>query len=227
LRRNVRLNILMFNNQIYGLTKGQYSPTSEIAKVTKSTPFGSLDNPFNPVSLALGAGATFVARTHDMDRAHMQETFRRAHEHRGAAFVEVYQNCNVFNDGAFEKITGRDVRADMLIPLVHGQPIRFGAEEEKGVVQRSDGRLEVVDVADVGEEALLVHDEARADPGLAFALSHLSRGPIEPTPIGVFRAVDRPEYGDQMDQQVASAQERRGQGDLKALLRSGSTWTVD
>ncbi len=141
LRRNVRLNILMFNNQIYGLTKGQYSPTSEVAKVTKSTPFGSVDTPFNPVSLALGAEATFVARTHDMDRAHMQETFRRAHQHNGAAFVEVFQNCNVFNDGAFEKITGRDARASMLIPLQHGQPIVFGAEgEERGVVQRADGQ---------------------------------------------------------------------------------------
>ena len=155
LRRNVRLNILMFNNQIYGLTKGQYSPTSEVAKVTKSTPFGSVDTPFNPVSLALGAEATFVARTHDMDRAHMQETFRRAHEHNGAAFVEVLQNCNVFNDGAFEKITSRDARSSMLIPLQHGQPIMFGAEgEERGVVQRPDGSLEIVAVADVGRRRL-------------------------------------------------------------------------
>jgi 2-oxoglutarate ferredoxin oxidoreductase subunit beta len=226
LRRNVRMTILMFNNQIYGLTKGQYSPTSELAKVTKSTPFGSVDTPFNPISLVIGAEATFVARTHDMDRAHMQEMFRRAHEHNGAAFVEVYQNCNVFNDGAFEKITGRDVRSEMLISLVHGQPIRFGAEGERGVVQRSDGRLEIVDVADVGEDALLVHDETREDPGLAFALSRLSRGPWEPTPIGVFRAVDRPEYGTEMQRQIVDAQERRGQGDVAALLRSGSSWTV-
>jgi 2-oxoglutarate ferredoxin oxidoreductase subunit beta len=227
LRRNIRLTILMFNNQIYGLTKGQYSPTSEIAKVTKSTPFGSLDTPFNPISLALGAEATFVARTHDMDRAHMQEMFRRAHEHNGAAFVEVYQNCNVFNDGAFEKITSKDARTSMLIPLVHGEPIRFGPDGERGVVQRLDGRLEVVDVADVGEDALLVHDEAAADPALAFALSRLSRGPYEPTPIGVFRAVERPEYGTEMSRQIVRAQERNGAGDLAALLRSGSSWTVD
>jgi 2-oxoglutarate ferredoxin oxidoreductase subunit beta len=226
LRRNVRMTILMFNNQIYGLTKGQYSPTSEVAKVTKSTPFGSLDAPFNPISLALGAEASFVARTHDMDRAHMQEMFRRAHAHNGAAFVEVYQNCNVFNDGAFEKITARDARASMLIPLVHGQPIRFGADLERGVVQRSDGRLELVDVADVGEDALLVHDEARSDPGLAFALSRLSDGPYEPTPIGVFRAVERPEYGTEMSRQIVRAQETRGEGDLAALLRSGSSWFV-
>ena len=227
LRRNVRLTILMFNNQIYGLTKGQYSPTSEVAKVTKSTPFGSVDTPFNPISLVLGAEASFVARTHDMDRGHMQETFRRAHQHDGAAFVEVYQNCNVFNDGAFEKITGRDVRSSMLIPLVHGEPIRFGKDGERGVVQRADGRLEIVDVAGVGEEALLVHDETRDDPSLAFALSRLSRGPYEPTPIGVFRAVRRPEYGAEMQRQIVDAQEKRGTGDLAALLRSGSSWTVD
>jgi 2-oxoglutarate/2-oxoacid ferredoxin oxidoreductase subunit beta len=227
LRRNVRLTILMFNNQIYGLTKGQYSPTSEVAKVTKSTPFGSVDSPFNPISLAIGAEATFVARTHDMDRAHMQEIFRRAHEHNGAAFVEVYQNCNVFNDGAFEKITSRDARASMLIPLVHGEPIRFGAEGEHGVVQRPDGRLEIVEVADVGEDALLVHDEARDEPSLAFALSRLSRGPYEPTPIGVFRAVERPEYGTELLRQITDAQDKKGVGDLHALLRSASSWTVD
>jgi len=226
LRRNVRMTILMFNNQIYGLTKGQYSPTSEVGKVTKSTPFGALDSPFNPLSLAIGASATFVARTHDMDRNHMMETFRRAHAHPGASFVEVYQNCNVFNDGAFAAITSRDVRASMLIPLEDGAPIRFGPENERGVVQRSDGRLEIVDVASVGEDALLVHDEARDDPSLAFALSRLSRGPYEPTPIGVFRAVERPEYGEQMSQQIAEAQEQRGHGDLGALLRSGSSWTV-
>src|SRR5512135_765369 len=141
LRRNVNLTILLFNNQIYGLTKGQYSPTSELGKITKSTPFGSVDTPFNPVSLALGAEATFVARTHDMDRKHMMETFRRAHAHRGASFVEIYQNCNVFNDGAFEQITGKEVRPDMLIPLEHGKPIRFGTNNDRGVMMQKDGRL--------------------------------------------------------------------------------------
>src|SRR3712207_1983629 len=184
LRRNVNLKILLFNNQIYGLTKGQYSPTSEEGKVTKSTPFGSVDHPFNPVSLALGAEATFVARTHDLDRAHMMETFRRAHAHRGSGFVEIYQNCNVFNDGAFARVTGRESRADMLIPLVHGRPIRFGADGEKGVTVDAQGRARVVDVADVGEDAILVHDEARDEPTLAFMLSRLARGPYEPTPIG-------------------------------------------
>ena len=226
LRRNVNLTILLFNNQIYGLTKGQYSPTSEVGKVTKSTPFGSVDQPFNPISLALGAEATFVARTHDMDRKHMQEIFRRAHQHKGAAFVEIYQNCNVFNDGAFEGITGRENRSGMLIPLEHGKPIRFGPDGEKGVISDNQGRCRIVDVGEVGESALLVHDEAHDDPGLAFQLSRLSRGPFEPTPVGVFRAVQRPDYGDAMARQLAAAQERQGAGDLEALLASGSTWDV-
>ena len=226
LRRNVNLTILLFNNQIYGLTKGQYSPTSEIGKVTKSTPFGSVDHPFNPVSLALGAEATFVARTHDMDRKHMMETFRRAHEHRGSAFVEIFQNCNVFNDGAFERILSRESRPRMLIPLVHGQPIRFGPEGEHGVTLDGQGHARIVEVAEVGEEAILVHDETRPDPGLAFMLSRLSEGPYEPTPIGVFRAVPRPDYGSLVQRQLIEAQEQQGAGDLAALLSSGSTWQV-
>ena len=225
LRRNVNLTIILFNNQIYGLTKGQYSPTSETGKVTKSTPFGSLDYPYNPVSLALGAEATFVARTHDMERKHMMETFRRAYEHQGAALVEVYQNCNVFNDGAFEQITSKDARPKMLIPLTHGEPIRFGADGEKGVVLE-DGTAHVVDVADVSEDRLVVHDEHRDDPSLAFALSRLASGPTMPTPIGVFRQVQRPDYGSLVNQQLVAAAERRGPGDLAALLASGSTWTV-
>ena len=225
LRRNVNLTILMFNNQIYGLTKGQYSPTSEVNKVTKSSPFGSLDMPFNPISVAIGAEASFVARTHDMDRAHMLETFRRAHAHRGAAFVEVLQTCNVFNDGAFEPLTGKANRADMLVPLVHGEKILFGADREKGVVMGSDGGLRLALVADVGEDAILVHDETNA--GLAFQLSRLAHAPTEPTPVGVFRAVDRGEYSDAVSRQLAAAQEQKGSGDLAALLRSGATWSVD
>jgi len=227
LRRNVNLTILMFNNRIYGLTKGQYSPTSEPGKVTKSTPYGSLDHPFNPISIALGAEATFVARTHDMDRAHMQETFRRAHAHVGASFVEVFQNCNVFNDGTFEELTSRDKRAEMLISLTHGDPIRFGADLERGVVQRPDGHVEIVPVADVGEDALLVHDETRSDPGVAFALSRLGDSAHEPTPIGVFRDVERAELGTSMSAQIVDAQEARGRGDLGALYRSNGTWTID
>ena len=227
LRRNVNITILLFNNQIYGLTKGQYSPTSEVGKVTKSTPFGSLDYPFNPVSLALGAEATFVARTHDMDRKHMMETFRRAHDHKGASLVEIYQNCNVFNDGAFEAVTGKANRENMLIPLVHGEPIRFGPGGRYGVKLSGQGRAEIVEVADVGEDAILIHDEKRDSSGLAFMLSRLAEGPTQPTPIGVFRAVDRPDYGTAMDQQLIESQKSRGPGELSDLLSSLPTWTVN
>jgi 2-oxoglutarate/2-oxoacid ferredoxin oxidoreductase subunit beta len=226
LRRNVNMNILMFNNQIYGLTKGQYSPTSEVGKITKSSPFGSIDTPFNPLSVALGAEATFVARTHDMDRKHMIEMFRRAHEHRGAAFVEVYQNCNVFNDGAFEGVTAKENRAEMLIQLEHGEPVRFGAESQHGVVLNEFGECEIVAVADVGEERLLVHDEHRPDPTLAFALARIADRPTMPTPIGVFRDVDRPSYEAEVQRQLVTASERSGPADLTALLESGATWDV-
>src|SRR4030095_12489351 len=167
LRRNINITILLFNNQIYGLTKGQYSPTSEVGKVTKSTPFCSLDHPFNPVSVALGAEASFVARTHDMDRKHMMEVFGRAFEHRGSALVEIYQNCNVFNDGAFSGITSKEQREEMLIPLRHGEPIRFGKDDAKGVILDPQRGAVIVDVADVGEEALLVHDESRGNAAVA------------------------------------------------------------
>ena len=226
LRRNVNFTILMFNNEIYGLTKGQFSPTSEVGKVTKSSPFGSLDTPFNPLSVALGAEASFVARTHDLDRKHRMEVFRRAYEHEGSAFVEIYQNCNVFNDGAFERVSGKDSRAEMLIPLAHGKPIRFGAEGEHGVMVRPDGTLEIVEVAEVGEDALLVHDETRENPAMAFMLSRFARGPYEPTPIGVFRAVSRPHYGALLQAQIEEVARQKGTGDLAALLRSGTTWTV-
>ena len=227
LRRNVNLKILMFNNQIYGLTKGQFSPTSETGKVTKSSPFGSLDTPFNPISLVLGAEASFVARTHDMDRAHMMDTMRRAYEHKGSAFVEVYQNCNVFNDGAFEAVTAKDARSEMLIDLKHKEPIRFGANGEHGVVLNAFGECEIAEVADVGVENLIVHDETRTDPTLAFALSRLANGPTSPTPVGVFRSIERPTYEDEVSLQLAVATETRGLGDLETLLASGGTWVVD
>jgi 2-oxoglutarate ferredoxin oxidoreductase subunit beta len=226
LRRNVNFTILLFNNQIYGLTKGQYSPTSELGKVTKSSPFGSLDHPFNPLALALGAEATFVARTHDMDRKHMQGVFRRAHEHKGAAFVEIYQNCNVFNDGAFSAILTKDNRPEMLIDLRHGEPIRFGADKDKGVRLNQYGEAEIVSIADVGEDAVLVHDEHRTDPTVAFALSRLADHPIVPTPVGVFRAVQRPSYESEVQLQLAAAQEQRGPGDLASLIGGPAVWEV-
>jgi 2-oxoglutarate ferredoxin oxidoreductase subunit beta len=226
LRRNVNLTILLFNNRIYGLTKGQYSPTSEPGKVTKSTPGGSLDHPFNPLSVALGAEASFVARTHDMDRRHMMETFRAAHDHRGASFVEIYQNCNVFNDGAFDDVVSRSARDTNMIDLRHGEPIRFGPDASRGVMMRSDGSLAFVDVADVGVDALLVHDAHRSDPSLAFALARLNRDDHSPTPFGIFRAVERPDYGTQLEHQIMATVERKGPGDLAALLRSQGTWNV-
>ena len=226
LRRNVNLTILLFNNRIYGLTKGQYSPTSEIGKVTKSTPLGSVDPPFNPLTVALGAEATFVARTHDLDRKHMMETFRAAHAHRGASFVEIYQNCNVFNDGQFSEITRKQQRDEMLIDLVHGEPIRFGAERQHGVAMGNDGQLRIVDVASTGEDGILRHDAHRDDPSLAFALARLSTDDHSPTPFGVFRAVERPEYSTAIGSQLADSVERKGPGDLAALLRSNGTWSV-
>ena len=226
LRRNVNLTILMFNNRIYGLTKGQYSPTSEVGKVTKSTPMGSIDPPFNPLAVALGAEASFVARTHDLDRKHMIETFRAAHDHRGASFVEIFQNCNVFNDGAFDEVTGREHRPANLIDLKHGEPIRFGPDRERGVVMGSDGQLRIVDVAEVGEDAILVHDAHRVDPSLAFALARLSTDDHSPTPFGVFRSVERPDYGTEVGAQLAGAAAQKRPGDLSSLLRSNGTWQV-
>lgn len=225
LRRNINVNILLFNNMIYGLTKGQYSPTSEFGKVTKSSPRGSVAEPFNAVSLAIGSEATFVARTHDMDRKHMQKMFKRAYEHPGASLVEVFQNCNVFNDGAFDQISKRDNRAAMLIDLEHDQPIRFGADNERGVALDASGAAVIVDVADVGEDALLIHDESRPNPAVAFALSRLASGPTEPTPVGVFRAVERFEYAQLTADQVAAAK-LETPASLHDLLRSNPTWEV-
>ena len=226
LRRNVKLTILLFNNRIYGLTKGQYSPTSEPGKVTKSTPMGSVDYPFNPLSVAIGAEATFVARTHDLDRKHMMKIFRAAHDHPGAAFVEIFQNCNVFNDEAFEAITSRENRPARMIDLEHGEAIRFGPENERGVVMRTDGQLEIVNVAEVGEDAILRHDAQREDPSLAFALARLAVDDRSPTPFGIFRQVVRADYGAQVANQLLEAGQKKGPGDLAALLRSGGTWDV-
>jgi 2-oxoglutarate ferredoxin oxidoreductase subunit beta len=227
LRRNVNLNILLFNNRIYGLTKGQFSPTSPVGKISKSTPLGSLDSPFNPLAVALGAEASFVARTHDLDRQHMIETFRAAHAHHGTSFVEIYQNCNVFNDGQFDGITKKQVRDDMMINLVHGEPVIFGSEQQRCVTMGSDGQLRLVDRADVSPDDILVHDAHRDDPSLAFALARLNTDDASPTPFGVFRDVQRQEYASAVADQVMAASERKGPGDLGALLRSNGTWLVD
>jgi 2-oxoglutarate ferredoxin oxidoreductase subunit beta len=225
LRRNVPINILLFNNQIYGLTKGQYSPTSEEGKVTKSTPFGSQDHPFNPIALAIGAEATFAARAVDTDREHVTDVLRAAAGHRGSAFVEIYQNCNVFNDGAFDAVRGKGREANQ-IRLEHGEPIRFGADGERGVVRGADGRLTIEEVASVGEDALLVHDAHDPNPSLAFALAHLAERPTSPTPLGVFRSVERPLYAEAMTETLESGHKAFGTAELDELLGSGDTWTV-
>jgi 2-oxoglutarate ferredoxin oxidoreductase subunit beta len=226
LRRNVNLKILLFNNQIYGLTKGQYSPTSEQGKRTKTSPMGSIDYPFNPVSLALGAEATFVARTIDMDRKHMTEVLTAAEKHRGTAFIEIYQNCNVFNDKAFAEVTSRETRDNNRIYLEEGKPIIFGPNDEYGVRLGPDG-AEVVEVANVGLDAIQVHTSKNPGPGVAFAMSRLSHGPHGPTPLGIFRDVERPVYDDLMIGQIEEAQEHKGTGDLAALLRSHGSWTTE
>ena len=213
LRRNVNITILLFNNRIYGLTKGQYSPTSELGKITRSTPLGSLDHPFNPVSLALGAEATFVARTIDNDRAHLTSVLRAAAEHNGASLVEIYQNCNIFNDGAFDLLKDRETRESALVPLEHGQPVRFGDK----VVTRD---LRVRASAEVDEADVLVHDVA-ADVSVPFALSRMSDPTtLATTPIGVFRDVERPTYDALVNAQIST------DGDLAALLHGRDTWTV-
>jgi 2-oxoglutarate ferredoxin oxidoreductase subunit beta len=225
LRRNVNIKILLFNNQIYGLTKGQYSPTSEEGKVTKSTPFGSLDHPFNPIAVALGAEASFVARSLDNDRQHLTEVLRQAAAHPGTAFVEIYQNCNVFNDGAFDLLRDRESGKRNQIRLEHGQPIVFD-DDQSCVYVGENGRLAIGDTSDVDADRIVTHD-VHGDPSLAFSLAHLANGPTQPTCIGVFHEERRPVYGQAMQSQIQTAVERLGPGDLDKLLRGGDTWRVN
>ncbi len=232
LRRNVNLKILLFNNRIYGLTKGQYSPTSELGKITKSTPMGSLDHPFNPISIAIGAEATFVARTLDSDRKHLQSVLRAAASHDGSALVEIYQNCNIFNDGAFEVLKDSDSRADWIIPMEHGQPLRFGTDQRKAVVRDHEGSLSVEDAVPEDDPRLVVHDAHRENPSYAFALSRLSSQDERYAPMGVFRSVDRATYDGLMSAQLESAAANAGAGGrdaaaLQALLAGQDTWTID
>jgi len=223
LRRNIDFKILLFNNKIYGLTKGQYSPTSEVGKVTKSTPAGSVDFPFNPITVALGAHATFVCRTIDVEQKHLGEMLKRAQAHRGASFVEILQNCNIFNDGAFNDLSDKQIKADHQLVLEHGKPLIFGKNKDKGI--RMNGqRAEVVQLADgVSEKELVVHDETNL--ALAFMLGNFE--PPLPTPVGVFYAVSRPTFDAAMNQQLEDAQSKQGPGDLQALLNRGDTWTVN
>ena len=227
LRRNVNVTILLFNNRIYGLTKGQYSPTSEVGKITKSTPMGSLDYPFNPVSIALGAEATFVGRALDSDRAGLSEVLRAAAAHRGAALVEILQDCPIFNDGSFD-VLRKDGAESRVITLRHGEPIVFGAEGEYCVVQNGFG-LEVAKTAEVSAEAIVVHDAYSDNPAYAFALSRLSDQDLEHTVMGIFRQVARPTYDDAAREQLAAAQRStpHDRAALQSLLRGRDTWTVD
>ena len=225
LRRNLGIKVIMFNNEIYGLTKGQYSPTSRMGQVTKSTPMGSVDNPFIPVSLALGAGATLVARTMDRDPKHLQEMVRRAEKHAGAAFLEIYQNCNVFNDGAFFTFTEKETRDDNIVYLEHGKPMVFGKQKEKGIrlngftpeaVTLADGKFSVND--------LLVHNES--DSTLAFILANMIHNPALPRAMGVFLSTDRPTYENAIQTQITKAKSKKGNVDLQALLDGDETWVI-
>ena len=225
IRRNLDINIVLFNNRIYGLTKGQYSPTSPLGKTTKSTPMGAIDNPLHPLSIAIGCEGTFVARTIDVNIKHLAATLKRAADHKGTAFVEVYQNCNVFNDGAWKYATDRDQKSDTTIELEHGKPLIFGKNRDKGI--RLNGlEPEVVELGKgIKEDDLLFHDEKATEPSLAYLLTRM-RYPEFPEPIGVFRAVDRPKYDEELNRQIEVARESKGEGDLNQLFNSGETWTV-
>jgi len=225
IRRNLDINIILFNNRIYGLTKGQYSPTSEFGKKTKSTPFGVIDYPLNPLSVAIAAEATFVARSVDRHTEHLQMIVDRAMKHKGVSFVEVYQNCNIFNDAAFEMFVGRDVKDDRMIELEHGKPLVFGKGRNRGIRVR-DQHLEVVELGnDTTESELIVHNEKSRDSYLAYMLARMEY-PEYPVPIGVFRDVEKATYEDLLTDQITSAIEKQGPGNLEKLINSGETWVV-
>ncbi len=227
IRRNMDLNIVLFNNRIYGLTKGQYSPTSLLGHRTKSTPMGAIDNPLNPLSIAIGCEATFVARTIDTNLKHMGEVFQRAAEHPGTAFIEVYQNCNVFNDGAWDYAKDRETKDDNVLELAHGKPMIFGKNRDKGI--RLNGmEPEVVELGSgVAEDDLLFHDEKCREPSLAYLLSRMRHPDGYPEPIGVFRSIDAPRYDIMINEQIELYTKEKGPGDLKKLFNSGETWTVE
>lgn len=226
IRRNLDINIILFNNRIYGLTKGQYSPTSEFGKKTKSTPYGVIDYPLNPLSIALAAEATFVARSFDTNTTHLQMVVERAMRHKGVSFVEVYQNCNIFNDHAFDMFTARDVKEDRMIELEHGKALVFGKDRDRGILVR-DMHLEVVDLKNgVSEAELLVHDEKAPDSYLAYMLGRMEY-PEYPVPIGIFRDIERPTYEDMMQGQIDEAIAKTGPGDLEKLIKGGDTWIIE
>jgi len=229
IRRNVDIQILLFNNRVYGLTKGQYSPTSRTGMKTKSTPDGAIDYPVDPIRFALGASATFVARTVDVDAKHLQETLRRAHQHTGTAFVEILQNCPVYNDNEWIEVENKKSRTEAALVLEDGQPLVAGSKGQRKGIRIEAGIPSVLDLADDADpiaEGIAVHNERHDSPAYAFALASLQR-PRFPLPIGVFRAVERPAYDAMLEDQVTRATEQRGAGDIRALLHSGDTWTVE
>jgi len=228
IRRNIDTQILLFNNRIYGLTKGQYSPTSEVGLKTKSTPQGSIDHPIDPIAFALGCGATFIARTIDVDAKHMQSVLKRAHEHKGTAFVEILQNCPVFNDGVWSEVEDRKSRSTASLVLEHGEPLVFGTPGHRQGIVFENGVPEVIDLADDDdpiERGVVIHNEHLNAPSYAGVLATLQR-PDFPLPVGVFRAVSKPTYEEMLQAQVDTAIKDRGPGDLKALLHSGDTWQI-
>ncbi|MBI4583360.1 MAG: 2-oxoacid:ferredoxin oxidoreductase subunit beta [Planctomycetes bacterium] len=228
LRRNLDIKILLFNNRIYGLTKGQYSPTSELGKKTKSSPFGTLEQPINPLCIALAAEATFVARAIATDSAGLQDIIMRAARHKGSAFVEIFQNCNVFNDGAFDHFADKSVRDEKTLTLEHGKPLIFGKARDQAILlQKTPSGVQPrrVKVGEVPETEILVHDEKSPSPILAYIIAHLEE-PEFPVPLGVFRSVAKPTYEGLLSEQIDSATKALGKGDLNALLSSGDTWEV-
>jgi len=227
LRRNVGVKILLFNNRIYGLTKGQYSPTSERGKVTKSTPMGSLDEPFRPLSLAIGARASFVARSIDVFGAHLESMIAAAAAHEGTALIEIYQNCNIYNDGAFKSFTDKAQREERVLYLEHAKPLLFGVEKKKGIRLDCNMRPEIVTLGENGAtiDDVLVWDEESDNPALTIALSEMSEDEF-PVPIGVFRRCERPVFEDAVHEQIASAREQKGEESVDELLRRGDTWEV-
>jgi 2-oxoglutarate ferredoxin oxidoreductase subunit beta len=226
IRRNVDVKILLFNNRIYGLTKGQYSPTSEPGARTKSSPMGSLDSPVRPLSFALGCGATFAARTLDVDLKHMEYVLERAAKHKGTALIEIYQNCPIFNDGAFDYASDKSTRPEKTLYLEHGKPLIFGKNRNRGIRINEMSRPEIVELGgDVREDDLLFHDEKAPEPSLAFLLSRM-RYPEFPEPLGVFRDVQRPTYDEGVLAQVDAAVAKQGTGDLDSLYNDGDTWEV-
>ena len=224
LRRNLDINVMLFNNRIYGLTKGQYSPTSEVGKVTKSTPMGSLDRPFNPLTLALGAGATFVSRTIDKETKHLQEMIKRSHNHKGTSFMEIYQNCNIFNDGAFASLTDRETKLETVLWLENNNPMVFGAEKNKGI--RLEGNTpKVIEIGDKWSiDDVLVHDES--DYVIASLLSNMTYNPDFPNPVGVLYAVEDVTYEDMMMDQLNEAVKKKDKSSIQDIINSGDTWVV-